>query len=44
MNPTPQKIPKQRRKLAMTVVFCVGVALAMASVFACSWLWRVLFG
>ena len=44
MPPFPQKVRKQRRKLALTVVGCITFAVAMASVFACSWLWQVLIG
>lgn len=44
MPPTPQKIRKQRFRFVATAIVCVGIALGLASVFACSWLWQVLIG
>lgn len=43
-GPTPQKIRRQRRRLALTAIFMVMLAVAMATVFVCSWLAKVLIG
>lgn len=44
MTPTPQKVRRQRRGLLATVIVVLCTALALASVFVCSWLWEFLIG
>lgn len=43
-TPTPQKIRRQRRRLLIGTVLTLCWGAAMAALFVCSWLWRVLVG
>jgi len=48
VTPTPQKIRRQRRRLAVTAIFFTFLGLALlvvaAASFGGSFLWKVLFG